>query len=175
MDNIPFFTLYYMTPWYQLWMFLQLTFINAYLPTYIHILIQYNTIQYIYWYNTYCRCIMYRLFTASLFSQIVVAASELELSAKRERGGRGRGRSARFRSLALASVEKIERLWTVYIMYKETPCARTYNFEKRFHSWIFKISVAVNSSLWDILMWQLFINSYWSCRGNCVLHAGYYF
>ena len=29
-----------------------------------------------------------RLFTASLFSQIVVAASELELSAKRERGGR---------------------------------------------------------------------------------------
>ena len=46
-----------------------------------------------------------RLFTASLFSQIVGAASELELSAKRERGVGG---------FALAvSVEKIERLWTV--------------------------------------------------------------
>ena len=41
-----------------------------------------------------------RLFTASLFSQIVVAVSKLELSVKRDRGGMGRGRSARFRSLS---------------------------------------------------------------------------
>ena len=34
----------------------------------------------------------HRLFTAPLFSQIVVAASELELSTKRDRRGRGRGR-----------------------------------------------------------------------------------
>ena len=74
-----------------------------------------------------------RLFTASLFSQIVVAASKLELSAKRERGGRGRGRRkisflflvrllptpsrsalARLHFALAVSVEKIEGLWTVY-------------------------------------------------------------
>ena len=42
---------------------------------------------------------LHRLFTASLFSQIIVAASELELSAKRERWGRGRGRRKLVRPL----------------------------------------------------------------------------
>ena len=55
------------------------------------------------------------LSTASLFSQIIVAASELELSTKRERGGRGRGRRivcppptpTTSRSVLAVSVKKI--------------------------------------------------------------------
>ena len=72
-------------------------------------------------------------------------------------------------------VRHCSRIYNLNPQYTFNPCPMRFfeNFEKKIYSGMLKLSVAVHSSFPDILMWQLFVHSFWrvmTCRFTQILN-----